>query len=190
MRYLLVTILLIVTSCGVFEPRDPEEPTKGNSSFVPPTTYSIVIQNLVQAIAEKNTDNYISCFVSSSDMPDYIFVPSGEILATYPDMTSYWNIGEEKRYFTTEIASLPESATPSLSLSELNYESLSPDSISFTSDYSLKVPTPTTSINAEYKGKLQFIVIKNKLNGLWFVYYWKDISIENFESWSSLKAKS
>ncbi len=183
-------IILMISSCGVFEPRDPEEPSSGNSSFIPPTTYSLVIQNVMQSITEKNTDNYLSCFVNDPSLPSFIFNPTAEMLASYSDIFSNWNLDEEKRYFTTEIASLESGLTPKLSLSALNYESLSPDSISFTSDYSLKIPANVSAEEAIYQGKLQFIIIKNKLNGLWFVYTWKDISKEGFESWSNLKATS
>ncbi len=190
MRIAYLAIILFLSSCGVFEPRDPEEPTSGNSSYIPPTTYSLVVQNIMQAISEKNVDNYIACFVSDPSMPDFIFSPSAEIMASSADIFSNWDISDEKRYFTTEIASLENGITPSLSFEELNYESLSPDSISFTSNYSLKIPQNTNDEAHDYRGKLQYIIIKNKLNGLWFVYTWKDISIEEYESWSSLKAQS
>ncbi len=190
MRFLVIILVVLVSSCGVFEPRDPEEPTKGNSSYIPPTTYSIVIQNMKQSITEKNVDNYISCFVNDPTMPSYIFDPSAEILASYADIFSNWDVAEEKRYFTTEIASLESGITPQLNLEDISYESLSPDSISFISDYSLAIPQTSNEKQQNYKGRMQFIIIKNKLNGLWFVYTWKDISFEDFESWSSLKAKS
>ena len=68
MRTLGLQILctLLISGCDIFTTRTPENPLNAGGIFTPPTSASLVIENLLNAIKEKNTENYILCLADTT----------------------------------------------------------------------------------------------------------------------------
>ena len=189
----LINILLI-NSCDIFTTRNPENPTKNNESYLPPTSPSIVISNLTNSIKEKNPDYYSLCFTDDSkpdNMQEYRFYHTSDALAKYSSIFDFWTVANEKSYFLSLISKTSSDIQPIFQLSNSKFEVLMPDSSLFVSDYYLKINHSILSLPKEFSGSLQFNIIRNS-NGMWFVKRWVDNKLQEDtikNSWSILKAE-
>jgi hypothetical protein len=99
---------LVLSSCGILDTRTPQPPAQTSSTFTPPTSPSMVIDNLINAIGERNTDNYIRCLADSnfSDRK-FQFVPTQEALSKYALQFSTWSVSSEREYFENLKSQMP-----------------------------------------------------------------------------------
>lgn len=192
-KYLLVITVLLLVSCGLFSTREPELPNTRKSTFIPPTSPSIVISNLSYSISEKNVDNYIACFDDGTDIMKrkYSFIPSADVYAIYSSLFLNWDLLSERTYFKTLINSLEKDGKFELKLSNQKFDILSPDSSVFTCNYFLTANHTISGLPQNVNGILQFVFYP-KNNGLWSIVSWNDIKSSGDSipfSWSYLKAK-
>jgi hypothetical protein len=189
---LLVSISIVLGGCDLFSTRTPEEPNKKKSSFVPPTSASIVISNFINSITEKNVDNYIACLADTSqgDRFPFFYRPSSEASATYSSTFMSWNLFSERRYFSTLLNATPTDIIPAISLINGKFDVLSPDSAVFTSSYLLSVKHTIDALAKSYAGTLQLTIVP-RTSGLWSIRTWYDIqnTSDSLQSWSILKAR-
>ncbi len=187
-------ILLSIPACEMFTTRDPEPPSTGKSSFVPPTEPNIVIENFKNSLLEKNADNYIACFADSTKQSKsgFYFYPSGSAIASFPSVFEYWALDSERRYFNSMIRYLTGELSIVLSLSNGKMDYVSPDSTLYVADYILQVPHNLTDLPKEYRGYLQFTLAKQR-DGLWNISRWFDNNPKMIDTanatWSLLKAR-
>lgn len=184
--FYLIIILLIVSSCDLFNTREPEDPDQNRANFQPPKEPSIVIQNLVNSFADKNTQNYIACFVDTifSDK-EFVFIPSSEAASTYGFLLQDWGLDDERQYFNSVITKVPKELPINLTFSDETYSSASGDTITYTANYFLNVPHNSTEPK-NYSGNLQFNMVRDNKSD-WSIYFWKDTRSSNLPSWSELK---
>jgi len=189
---LFITLTLILSACDMFSTRNPEEPDTGKSSFVPPTSPSIVISNFVSAVAEKNVENYLLCLADTaqSDKFYFNFKPTADAFALYSSIFVNWSRHSERNYFNKLITNMPDEVYPKISLTNTRFEVLLPDSAVFVADYDLKVEHLINSVNKHFNGRLQFTVYPRD-NGLWSIKSWYDYDViqDTVQSWSFLKAQ-
>ena len=104
MRSILYAAILALSGCGLFDPRDAEDPGQTGFDFVPATVPSIVIANLQNSIAQKNIDNYERNFSdpSMTGIP-FLFIPSVEASSIYPNVRE-WTYSDERGYFQNLVA--------------------------------------------------------------------------------------
>ena len=144
----------------------------------------------MNAIKEKNTENYTSCIIPESDLVyKFQFVPSAEAIAVYSSVFEMWNINSERSYFLSLSTNIQQGTNPAISLTNQRFDVMSPDSSVFVSDYFLSLNLTTTSIPQEYEGTLQFTIV-TKSDGLWYISTWIDTKKQdsNYDTWSILKA--
>ena len=97
---LLACWQLLGAGCNLFEPRDPEVPSQSSDSFIPPTDPDAVIENLQNAVAQKNSVNYVRCFADPSrTVRPFQFFPSPDAGARYASVFAFWTVDQEKTYF-------------------------------------------------------------------------------------------
>jgi len=80
--------------------------------------------------------------------------------------------------------------SPEITLSNSRFDILTPDSAVFTSDYHIKINHSLTSAPINYQGYMQLTILP-KINGLWAIQRWEDISNNKDSikvSFSTLKA--
>lgn len=182
-KTLAVLLSSFVVSCGLFDPRDPEPPTQGSGSFLPPVSREIVIENLRNAIAEKNIPNYMKCFSdSAAGLRGFTFVPSANVITQLSD----WDREDEQNYFTNLT-----SAQDGVSSLEVNgtFASISSDTADYESQYTFIFDHDRKSrFPIVARGSLQFSLEVDINSGLWSIYYWKDIQTsDSIRTWSEFK---
>lgn len=177
--------------CELFMTRTPEEPNTKKSSFQPPTSPSIVIDNFINSIIEKNPDNYIACFYYETNHNQrFSFVPSNEVRTTYASLFQDWNTQKERFYFSSLMNNLPLDVKPEIKIDIVPFDLLVPDSAVFNSNYYLYLNHTIENYPKVFTGNLQFTIIPNK-SGLWSILRWTDNKNEKDtnSTWSVLKVR-
>ena len=186
---LLSALVLLAVSggCRLFEPREPEPPTQSSGNFVPPTLPEIVISNLQNAIAEKNLENYMSCFADPT-RSSHVF--SFNPAASFTTLRSPWAYSDERNHFQELITQGLPAGFSSLIL-RLKFSSISSDSVIYSYDYTFTFETkPENTFPSTASGNLQF-TLGLESNNWWVIYYWKDNDDPNTPgiTWSAFKGK-
>jgi hypothetical protein len=176
------------SGCGLFEPREPEEPSQSSLNFQPPTEPSIVIANLQSAIEEKNAANYTSCLSDEAKgQPAFVFIPSPDAAALYGSSLSEWTLSDEQAYFQNLIARSSSGAFSTLSLTSKG-STVSADSVVYSYDYTLVFEHNVTGFATTARGTLQFTLRVSQSN-FWAIQRWVDFKTTDDVSWSSFKGK-
>ncbi|CUS99402.1 hypothetical protein JGI3_02298 [Candidatus Kryptobacter tengchongensis] len=187
---LFFLICFAIVSCQLFKTRSPELPTEvaDQSSWKQPVTPEITLENLRNAIYNRNTENYIRCFVDSNfSEKRFTFIPTQEAQIQYPEIFKDWSLNNERNYFNNIKANVPQGAISELVLSG-NFQSFSIDSAVYYASYLVSFQHVVKDIPQSAKGNLQFYLTSDR-NGNWVIYKWIDIKLQNEFSWSELKAK-
>lgn len=186
LNIILITLVLF-QSCGLFDSRSVEPPTVSRSTYTPPTSPGIVITNLNFAIAEKNLDNYMRCFVDSAfSVRRFKYFPDAVSQSSYPVFQT-WSLYNERIYFSNLITATDPVASSNLFPDNLNVNTAI-DSAIVDMDYILIFNHNRGNVPKEVKGKLRFIM-GTDTRGLWSVHSWYDfINGNNDTTWSFLKA--
>ena len=180
---------LTLSACGLLETREPQPPSQTSSTFIPPTSPSIVLDNLVSAIRERNTDNYIRCLVDSSFSDKrFSFVPTQEAQSQYFTVFNSWSPSAERGYFENLKSLTPSTATTLLFFSNQKFESVQSDSALFSATYDLVFQHNVSGVPQEAKGALQFYMATDR-NRLWMIYRWVDLKTGSDFSWSEMKGR-
>jgi len=192
--YIIFILSLSLSSCGLFETRQPESPNAKKSLFEPPFSASTVLNNLVNSISEKNVDDYIKCFsdTSQGDSIRFAFFASQEAMTRYQNLFINWSIQNEKRYFTSLMNAVLSDSIPSLNLANKSkFDLLMSDSAIITSDYVLQVDHSNSNIGKVAKGTLQFVIYR-RTSGWWTIQRWIDTKKQSDTlntTWSLFKAQ-
>ena len=189
--FLSLTLLLSLTvvSCDLFHTREPEPPTKGGSSYLPPTSPQRVLQNLTNAVKERNTDSYVRCLADSLTSPrTFRFIPTEQSAAQYYGVFSSWSLRNERQYFDNLKSHMSPSAVPGLTLSRETFEYISGDSAIYDAGYVLFIPHDVTGVPQTIRGNLHLTMGLDR-NNMWMIYQWIDLSSGSEYSWSDLKGR-
>ncbi|MBS1519153.1 MAG: hypothetical protein JSS91_13795 [Bacteroidetes bacterium] len=184
---LLILIFIFYCGCGLFRTRGVEPPSEVRSTFTQPTSPDIVLANLNFAIAEKNLDNYMRCFVDSNfSSRRFRFIPDAVSQTAYPVFIN-WNLSSERIYYSNLISFTNSESSSNLFLSNINFNS-GIDSTVIDSDYILVYDHSRQNIAKVTKGKLRFVMSPDS-RSLWSIHSWYDfINESNDTTWSVLKA--
>lgn len=194
MKFLIaiLSLSLVLAGCDAFSTRNPEEPNTSVGSYIPPTSYDVVIFNLKNAMTEKNLDNYMNCFSDSvvSKLPNYRFYPDGQTLAQNPNLFELWSVRDEEKFFTFLSSNITDGTTPNLNFVNEDFQVFQ-DSIIYNSDYFFNFELTNDVNNDTYTGSMR-LVLKNNSNGFWYITSWYDFINTEQETnltWSFLKSK-
>ncbi len=189
-KFNFVLLCLVFASCQLFRTRDPEFPTEisSRSNWKQPITPDITLEDLQNAVYDRNAENYIRCFVDSNfSERRFVFIPTQEAQIQYPEIFKNWNLNSERNYFNNIKSNVPSTGTSGLFLSG-NFQSLGTDSAVYHASYLVSFQHTVRDIPQSAKGELQFYLAPDR-NGNWVIYKWIDVKIQNEFSWSELKAK-
>jgi hypothetical protein len=187
---LVVLLLLAATAagCGLFEPRDPEEPSQSSLNNRPPTEPSIVIANLQSAIEQRNPTNYVTCFSDESrGAQRFVFIPSADAAAAYGGTLSAWSLDEERSYFQNLVARSAQQAFASLTLN-LKTTTVTSDSVVSAYDYVLVFEHNDPGFPKTARGSLQF-TFREDASNFWAIQRWVDFKSTTDVAWSDFKGK-
>ena len=180
-------LFLLLSGCGLFDLRDPEDPSNTRATFIPPTTPENVTRNLISAITEKNVENYTKCFVDSNySQRRFSYTPDAVSMSQYPVFAN-WSITKEKNYYNNLAALTNQNATAFLSLPNMNISSAT-DTAVIDSEYIMIYEHNRATVGKTMKGKLRFYLSTDSRN-LWSIHNWIDFKVnEGDTTWSALKA--
>ena len=182
-------LLLAATGCST---RTPETPTGTRGTFEPPTSPAIVLSNLRNALAERNTENFMLCLSDASTRSSYAyrFEPSAEVRARYQSMFDAWTLNSERQAFLSLVSRMPPEVRPSLDISSATVAFSSPDSTVYVTDYVLTANHGVASVPTSLRGTMS-VTITPERSGLWSIATWRDARrpADTVEAtWSLLKA--
>jgi hypothetical protein len=179
-----VIALVLADGCGLFDTRDPEPPDNTRSTYVPPTTPQIVLDNLSFSILEKNTDNYTKCISAAN----YTYVPDAQSLSVWGTLFLSWNQQSEKRYFETLIAATNTTASSVLFLDNERFTIVSSDSVLFQASYIVVFQHNRINLPKSAKGNMN-LTLNTDANDLYYISRWEDFRQNDTDfTWSELKA--
>jgi hypothetical protein len=184
----LLALLGTAAGCGLFEPRDPEEPSQSSLNYRPPTEPSAVIANLQSAIEQRNQANYVSCFSDASrGAALFVFIPSADAAAAYGGTLASWSLDDERAYFQNLVARSGQQAYASLSLT-LKTTTVTSDSVVSAYDYVLTFEHNDTGFPRTARGSLQF-TFREDASNFWAIQRWVDFKTTADVTWSDFKGK-
>lgn len=157
------------------------------SSWQQPTSPEIVLENLKNAIRERNVENYIRSLVDTlKSQRRFVFVPDPEVLKNNPAVFENWSLEKEREYVTRLLASLPSDSVIQLTFMDVTQPVISDSSI-FDEKYVFIVNHTLQNIPRRTSGRAIFYLEENT-DGNWSIYRWEDIRMENQPTWSEIKA--
>lgn len=180
---------LLLGCTNPFVTRDPETPSAGASTWIPPRRAEIVLQNLRNAILERNVENYLRCLSDSSRaLPAFRFVADPLVASENPGTFETWSIENERRYFSQLRSLVPADSLQFLSLTPVQNTQYG-DSALLVQNYSLIVrhTQQRQGVPGEVAGQARFFMQVDRF-GDWAIYRWEDRSLGEKPTWSVLKA--
>ena len=162
-----------MVGCDILTTRDAEPPDDTRSSYMDAFERKTVIQNLINAFADKNTDDYLKSFPEINFTNKlFQFVPSSTALTRYT-IWNDWNLSSEFQSFNNMKTFVPDEFPINLSLSSSdNSFSVFGDSLKYSSEYFISVP----QINGDqlnFQGNVEFSMLRDS-RSIWVIYFWKD----------------
>jgi hypothetical protein len=191
MRTLLpiVYFALVLWGCAT---RTPEEPSGNRGTYEPPTSPSIVIENLRNAVTEKNMQNFMLCLADPSRSSfSYTYEPSAEAGARYQAVFMNWSVTKERQAFLSMTSRLATDQQPQLVFSNSQVAFSSPDSLVWVAEYVLTAQLGLTSLPSTLSGTIALTICPEQ-SGLWSIARWSDArrpSDTTEATWSLLKGQ-
>jgi hypothetical protein len=186
---LLAIIFSFLCACeNPFITRTPEPPAGLGSLWIPPFSAEIVIENLRNAISDRNGENYVRCFSDSSRVSRrFQFIPEITVANNNPGAFVNWSLAQERDYFSQLRAAVPGDSICSLRLDSLQI-SLFGDSAQFRYAYDLTARhrRQTAGVPGRVQGELRFSLLKDSF-GEWSIQRWVDFATGPAQTWSALK---
>lgn len=186
----LLAICAALLSCeNPFATRTPEEPKGAGSRYIPPFSAEIVVENLRNAITDRNVENYLRCFTDSTRTDErFRYEPDAASSNQYPGTFTQWSLTQERDYFSQLRAALPVDSLRSLRLDSLQTITFN-DSAQFVRAYELNVrhKQQSAGVPGLVRGELRFWLRKDPF-GEWSIYRWADFATGQAQTWSALKA--
>lgn len=183
-------LAVLMAGCDLFSTREPASPTSNGSNFESPTSPSIVLRNMENALAGANAGDYRKCFSDSSrGLPPFRFRASSQGIAAAPSTFDEWGIDQEEKYVRNIFAELQSGAscTVTFNPSEVTDVPIG-DSIQFSATYLVKFPHTRQGAEREAEGQLQFTFRLSRQNE-WYISTWHDVALAGKTSWSLIKAR-
>ncbi len=187
LRYYTAFLIFVVSyqGCGIFDTRDPEDPETIRSTYFPPTSADLVIDNLSYSIQEKNSGNYNKCLSSEN----FRYFPDSRSQLQYEQIFINWNILSEKNYLDNLI-SRQEGGNSSavLFLDNELLTQFSSDSARYQADYIFVFQHNQANIPKSSRGRMSLILATDS-DALFYIRRWEDFRQNDTDfTWSEFKA--
>ena len=172
----------VVGACDLFSTREPELPLQDTGTFLQPDTPDQVIENIRNAVAELNAQNYRRSFADG-----FVFVPTASAEARDPSIWSGWSVQDEESYFRAAAQAARLTSGNELQLNEESLSALTPSLFTFDAGYLLTVNHRSADLPTTLQGRLVWTISQGE-DGLWRITEWVDRELGDAASWSDLKA--
>lgn len=181
-----ISLFLLWNGCDIFSVRVAEPPEDARANFSQATTPELLIENLVNAFKDKNTQNYISTLGDSSFTKiAFQFVPSAGASSRFPGLVQNWSLQNEEQYFNNVKNKIVTEQSIILTFSEVVQNSFG-DSLFYSASYFLNVPHADNANPKQFQGEIKLKLIRDQ-RSIWSIYYWQDLKSGELPTWSELK---
>lgn len=177
----LIMTLAVAAGCDVFSTRTPDPPLEDTGTFLQPDTPEQVIENIQNAVAELNAQNYRRSFD-----PELRYEPTAEAEARDPSIWTGWGAQEEESYFRALAEAARLTPDNQLRLNDVD-QSAGATRFSVEATYLITVNHRRSDLPTTLQGRLVWTIDQAE-DGLWRVTEWTDRTLGNAASWSDLKA--
>lgn len=202
MRALIYTFaVLLLSSCGIFDTREPEPPMTGNGFiWVDATSYQILLNNFEGSVEALDAENYKRVFISESDSlvpsgtDSYAFVYNPSLDPTSRVIFTNWDTESERNYLSRLKSLLVTSARLGLELKNVVTQQSTPNRVIVSADYTLAIPAGTSEVlpnTVTGAMTLQLRLVKTERGTQeWRIVNWLDQDPKGGKaySWTDLKA--
>jgi hypothetical protein len=179
-KSLIWSFLLLLTAC--FRTREVEPPSATSSDWVSPTDHNILLANLTRAVNQQNVQNYLRCFAAEK----LRYLPATQSYTGNQIIWDSWSWQDEQTWFSNLKSNLGLSSGNSLSLSQVDLQAFSSDSLRYIGNYDMVMNHTDTSLTVRFIGQLEFLCKVNAFNE-WEIARWTDFETHPDSSWSRLK---
>lgn len=175
-----------VVGCSIFDTRTAEPPGgESTGTFLQPDRPEIVLDNLINAIQNLNTQNYLR----NLDTENFEYTPSNAALAANPEVWTGWSSDEEQIYFNNLRASAENTTGHQLRLENITNDLQSSNRRQIVADYMLTLLHNRSNIGVPTNISGRFVLeLETGEDGLWKIVAWTDVSAGDSFSWSDLRA--
>jgi len=181
---LLIFSFILLKGCGIFDTRNPEDPDTIRSTFVPPTTPELVLDNLTYSVLEKNSNNYIKCISPEQ----YKYVPDSKTQLIYGQIFIDWDNFSEKKYMDNLIGATDNTSTSVLFLDNQNFTLINSDSATFNAQYIIVFQHRKTNIPKSARGNVT-LYLSTSDDNLFYISRWEDYRQNDTDfTWSEFRA--
>lgn len=186
-KALLVGCLVLWAGCGLFEPRDPEEPIAIRSTFTPPTEPQTVLDNMGAALRELNSVNYLRCLSDTGTGGTFQFEPTPAAAGVY-GVFAAWDRSSEEAWFLNARSRLPSGSGMSVIFSTPVAQGVQPDSVTLDVPYDLSIPHGQQGIPQRVVGRSLLTMVLHRQTGTWSIRRWQDVALSSTQpTWSDAK---
>ncbi|MFC1568914.1 hypothetical protein ACFL4L_01645 [bacterium] len=185
---IIASLAVCMMACeNPFSTRRTEAPNTSQSQWIPPHTPEDVITNLVFAIQERNSENYMRCFMDDPESSHaFHFEPDPEAAALYPYL-SQWTWAQEENMIQETFALVSQDSSLSLQFPTVIRDVISADSAAIVRQYRWVIHHNDASLPKELEGQVEMRMAEGAV-GEWGIYQWIDYSISDLPSASIWKA--
>jgi hypothetical protein len=188
----LLAVLVLVVSCGLFEPRDSEEPEEGSGGAIyeQPQEPEVVISNLVNVMVESPHANYPELFSE-----DFAFVPDPDDVLTLESIYGQGVFGDWDADVEADVGDKLFSRY-FLALLELSEGTVTEDTdTTYTVLHEYRLDILQGEGWSHYRGTANFRLKQDPSDKLWYMSEWEDFRTEASDSsgidgtWGFLKGE-
>lgn len=181
--HMLLALWVCGIAAGCFRTRPVEPPDNTLSNWVSPTDYTILLRNFQNAIANRNTQNYLRCF-----NPDSMrFVPAAS--KANQSLWNTWGIRDEQAYFENMLQDLGSLSGNALTLKQTDLRDVTATSLRYVGTYRLVVNHRDSTVTRVCTGQIQLLMRLQAATSEWEIRQWDDVETVPDSSWSELKVR-
>jgi hypothetical protein len=170
-----------------FTTRKPEKPNTSQSSWIPPHSPEDVLINLMHAVEERNSENYMRCFLNEPEVSHpFCFDPDPEAAALYPFLLE-WTQSQEENIIKQTFFLVPQDSGLSLQFPKEIRDVIAADSAVIVREYEWNLHHGIASLPERLEGQAEMRMAENSVSE-WGIYRWIDNRITEVPCLSLWKA--
>lgn len=179
---------IALMSCGLFETRDPQDPSESNVPWRQPTQASYVVENIKNTL--EGVD--LSLYARTAAQDSFVFYADPTLLESDPNRYEDWFWDVEEQATRRLFQSIEEhwGAQDSAAVIDLNDEEwlvIEADSAIVQYSYSVVFHHGKAGVDTTGEGSLRWRMIRSPLDRLWYMAEWRDFALEGTGGWGSIK---
>lgn len=186
----IAVISSLVIGCDLFTLRKPEEPEGGGSNnWRYPSTPSVVLDNLTNAVTRRSPSDYMRCFTSNDNTQyPFLFQPDPQTEVDHPGFFDRWDWAREEKFAQTlfSSSSIPLDSIVSFRFF-LDRQGEWGDTATVTGHYVSHIGHIRPEVPRQIEGWVEWKMVQQEGLG-WAIYLWVDRRSGDKPCWSDLKA--